>query len=190
MRLSWLTECPARSVPVRPGGCLAWIRRSRSQRWPRACRVLVRVRSWARRGLPRSRPCPGPLAARLGLHCDLVLCGGLRGPWFALVTVRWGGHGHRVMHRYKRSRARLATHGRGPLDARATWPGYGASNQHAGSQSRSCGSCRLCRGSVGLHGEPAFSRERAREHLAAAIWRHAWLLRCRRRERGCRAGLG
>jgi hypothetical protein len=79
-RLPWLTACPARSVPVRRDVSLVWTRLPRSRRSLQASRVPVRVRSWARRGFPRSSRCPGRPVALLGLGCDLVLCGRLRGP--------------------------------------------------------------------------------------------------------------
>jgi hypothetical protein len=57
----------------------------------------------------------------------------------------------------------------GRADRRATLTGGGASDQHAGSQGGGGrGSCRLCRGAVGLYGEPALPRQRARGRLAAA----------------------
>ena len=59
-------------------------------------------------------------------------------------------------------------HGPVPHDARATWAGGGASDQHAGSQGRGCGSCHLWHGPVGLHGGPALPRQRARGRIAAA----------------------
>jgi Clp amino terminal domain, pathogenicity island component len=74
-------------------------------------------------------------------------------------------------------------------DTCATWTGGRASDQHAGSQGRGCGG-RLCRGSVGLHGEPNLLRHRAHGRIVAAAGRHAWLLPRRCRAGGCRAVLG